>query len=106
MALRIASLPRERWTSKIIEWNHGLDNKIKTNRSVGRPRKIWEDDINEFLRPEETEEAKGNDLKKNNTWKIHEKSKKNERQEKKKLQKRGSKFLGTMSENFQSVFLL
>ena len=64
IAMRIASLPEERWTSKIIEWNFGLDNKIKTNRSVGRPRKRWEDDINEFSRPEETEETKGNDLKK------------------------------------------
>ena len=50
-AMRIASLPEERWTSKIIEWNPGLDNRIKTNRSVGRPRKRWEDDINEFSRP-------------------------------------------------------
>ena len=46
MAMRIASLPQERWTSKIIDWNPGLDNKIRTSRSVGRPRKRWEDDIN------------------------------------------------------------
>ena len=63
MAMRIASLPQERWTSKITEWNPGLDNKIKTNRSVGRPRKRWEDEINEQLRQEETAEAKGSDLK-------------------------------------------
>ena len=64
MAMRIASLSKERWTSTIIEWIPGLDdNKIKTNRIVGRPRKRWEDDINEFLRPEEKEDTKGNDLK-------------------------------------------
>ena len=66
MAVRIASLPQERWTSKITEWNSGLDNKIKTNRSDGRPRKRWEDEINEQLRQEETAEAKGSDLKNDN----------------------------------------
>ena len=35
---RIASLPEERWTSKIIEWNPGLDINIKSNRSVGREK--------------------------------------------------------------------
>ena len=75
MAMRIASLPKERWTSKIIDWNPGLDIKIRANRSVGKPKKRWEDDINEFLRAEETEEAKGNDLKKqlHYTWKTHAK---------------------------------
>ena len=62
--MRIASLPQERWTNKIIEWNPGLDNKIRTNRSIGRPRKRWEDDINEFLKPEATKEAKGIEKKK------------------------------------------
>ena len=71
MAMRIASLPQERRTSKITEWNPGLDNKIKTNRSVGRPRKRWEDEINEQLREEETAEAKGSDLKNYDTRKNH-----------------------------------
>ena len=70
--MRIASLPEERWTSKIIGWNPGLDNKITTNSSIGTPRKRWED-INEFQRPEATEEAKGSDLRNNYTWKIHAK---------------------------------
>ena len=65
--MRIASLPRERWTSKIAEWNPGLDNKIKTNRSVGRQRKRWKDEFNEQMRQEETAEAKGSDLKNYNT---------------------------------------
>ena len=64
VAMGIASLPQRRWTSTIIKWNLGLDNKIRTNRSVGRPRKRLEDEINEQLMPEETEEARGNDLKK------------------------------------------
>ena len=66
MAMRIASPPKELWTSKIFEWHPGLDNKIRTNRSIGRPRQRWEDDINDFLRSEETEDARGNDIK--NDW--------------------------------------
>ena len=79
--MRISSLLQARWTSKIIDWNPGPDNKIRTNRAVGRPRKRWEDDINEFSRPEETEEATGNDLKNNSTWKTQAKKHK-ERKEK------------------------
>ena len=63
MAMRTASLPEERWSRKISEWNPGLDNCIKTKRPVGRPRKRWEDEINEFMKTEATEESKGNDLK-------------------------------------------
>ena len=69
MALRIATLSEERWSKNITEWNLGLDRNIKTSRSVGRPRKRWEDDISEFLKPEESEESKGNDLKNFGTWK-------------------------------------
>ena len=32
-----------------------LSSKYKTNRAIGRPRKRWEDDINEFLKLEEDE---------------------------------------------------
>ena len=35
---------------------------------MGRPRKRWEDDINQFLKPEETEATKGNDFKNNDAW--------------------------------------
>ena len=40
----------------------------QTNRPVGRPKKRWEDEINEFLKPEDTETTKGNEMKINDTW--------------------------------------
>ena len=62
MAKRRAPLPDERWSRTTAEWDPGLDNCIKTHRSVGRPRKRWEDEINEFIKTEETSESNGNDL--------------------------------------------
>ena len=40
---------------KAAEWNPELSSKYKTNRSIGRPRKRWEHDINEFLKQFEDE---------------------------------------------------
>ena len=68
LAMRIASLPDKPWTKKTAKWNPGLVPKHQTNRPVGRPKKRWEDEINEFLKPEETEETKGNETKNNDTW--------------------------------------
>ena len=68
LAMRTASLPDERWATKEAEWNPGLSIKHKTWRLVGRPRKRWEDEINDFLKPEETEATKGNEIKNNDTW--------------------------------------
>ena len=68
LAMRTASLPDERWAKKEAEWNPGLSIKHKTWRLVGRPRKRWEDEINDFLKPEETEATKGNEIKNNDTW--------------------------------------
>ena len=45
------------------KWTPGLSSGYKASR-----RKRCEDDINQFLKPEETEETKGNDLKNNDTW--------------------------------------
>ena len=59
---------RWRWSTKAAEWNPGLDNCIKINRSVRSQRKRWEDEINEFIKTNETEESKGNDLKNNDAW--------------------------------------
>ena len=66
--MRSASLPETRWSKKAAKWNPGPSIGCKASRAVGRPRKRWEDDINQFLKPEETEETKGNDLKNNDTW--------------------------------------
>ena len=35
----------------------------EANRAVGRPRKRWEDDINQFFKTEETKEIERNGLK-------------------------------------------
>ena len=43
--------------------------------------KRWEDEVNEYLRPEESEETRGNDLKNNSTWKLQA-TKQRERKEK------------------------
>ena len=68
LAVRIASLPDERWAKKEAEWNPDLSIKHKTCRSVGRPKKRWEDEINDHSKTEETEETKGNEIKNNDTW--------------------------------------
>ena len=68
LAMRIASHPETRWTKKAAKWNPGLSIRTKACRAVGRPNKRWEDDINQFLKPEETEETEGNDLRNNDTW--------------------------------------
>ena len=49
MALRIATSPSERWPKKAAERNPDPSSRYRTNRAIGRPRKRWEDDINEFL---------------------------------------------------------
>ena len=36
-------------------WNSELSSKYRTNRAIGRPRKRWEDDINDFLKLVEDE---------------------------------------------------
>ena len=52
LALRIAISPSERWLNKAAEWNPELSSRYRTNRAIGRPRRRWEDDINEFLKQE------------------------------------------------------
>ena len=55
LALRIASPPSERWIVKAAEWNPELSSRNKIYRTIGRPRRRWEDDINEFLKLEEND---------------------------------------------------
>ena len=70
LAMRIATSPSERWLIKAAEWNPELRSKYSTNRGIGRPRKIWEDDINEFLKQveEETENLNESSNQINKNW--------------------------------------
>lgn len=55
--MRIATMRDERWAKKAAEWKHGLDGRTKAQRTVGRPRKRWEDELHGFL-----------NLKNNDKW--------------------------------------
>ena len=70
LALRTATSPSERWLKKAAEWNPELSSRYRTNRAIGRPRKIWEDDIIEFLKQEfeETENPIESSNQTNKTW--------------------------------------
>ena len=68
LTTRIASHPETRWTNKAATWNPGLSIGANANRAEGRPRKRWEDNINQFLKSEETEATKSKDFKNNDTW--------------------------------------
>ena len=72
MALRIATSPSERWLKKAAEWNPDLSSRFWTNRAIGRPKKRWEDDINDFLKQileeEENEEPIERKIQNNNIW--------------------------------------
>ena len=70
LALRVATSPSDRWLRKAAEWNSELSSRYRTNRPIGRPRKRWEDDINEFLKQEfeETENPIESSNQTNKTW--------------------------------------
>ena len=70
LALRIATSPRERWLKKAAEWNPELSSRYRTNRAIGRPRKRWEDDINEFFKQEfgDTKDLIESNNQTNKTW--------------------------------------
>ena len=72
LAMRIATSPNERWLIKAAEWNPELSSKYRTNRSIGRPRKRWEDDTNELLKQnkDETENLTERSNHINKNW-IH-----------------------------------
>ena len=94
--MKIASLPDERWAVKAAGWNPELSTKYKTYRAVGRPKKIWEDEINEFLKLEETAMTTWKDMKKNNTWIKEAKTVKDGKQWKLNTQRQQQKDLWTM----------
>ena len=93
MGSGIASLPEERWTRQIFDSHPGLDNRTKTRRSVGRPKRRWEDDINECIKPGETNERIKYDLMNNSNWVMEAKNTKNGEKKKKSSRNIGSKFL-------------
>ena len=70
LAMRIATSQKERWLINAAESNPELSSKYRTNRSVGRPRKRWEDDINEFLKQieDETENLTESSNRINKNW--------------------------------------
>ena len=68
MARRIAFLPKETWTSKNFDRHPGFGYKVKTRRLAGRPKRRWEDDINEFMRSGETKDERKYDLMNNSSW--------------------------------------
>ena len=49
-------------------WNPELSTKNKTYRAVGRPKKRWEDEVDDCLRPERTEDEIRNVERNNNEW--------------------------------------
>ena len=66
LALRIANSPSERWLKKAAEWSPDLSSRYKTNRAIGRTRKRWEDDINDFLRQIREEKENENPIERSN----------------------------------------
>ena len=65
-----ASLPDERWVVKAAGWNPELNTKYKTCRAAGRPKTRCEDELNEFPRPERTEDEISNVERNNNEIKT------------------------------------
>ena len=53
MARRIITLPAKRWNRRVFNWHPELDTSIRARRQVGRPKRTWEDDLNEFMKNEE-----------------------------------------------------
>ena len=81
-ARRIITLPQKRWNKRVFEWQPGLDPTLRTKRSVGIPKRRWEDDLNEFTKTEEGHDKAQYELQNNNSWmneiKDYQKWKENE----------------------------
>ena len=67
-ALRIATQSPDRWTRNAVEWNPGLNISRRSQSKAGRPAKRCEDDLNEFVKDEETQATQSYDLRNNATW--------------------------------------
>ena len=81
-ARRIITLPAKRWNRRVFNWHLGLDTSIRARRQVGRSKRRWEDDLNEFMKTEEGQGKVKYDLNNNNRWmdemEDHKKWKENE----------------------------
>ena len=66
LALRNATSPSERWLKKAAEGSPDLSSRYKTNRAIGRPRKRWEDNINDFLKQVLEEKENQNPIERSN----------------------------------------
>ena len=60
-----------RWLKKAAEWNPDLSPRFKTDRAIGRPRKRWEDDINDFLKQEFEEKENEEPIERRNQTNIN-----------------------------------
>ena len=58
--------PSERWLKNAAELSPDLSSRYKTQRATGRPRKIWEDDINDFLKQIREEKENENPIERSN----------------------------------------
>ena len=66
LALRIATSPSERSLKKAAEWCPDLRSRYKTSRAIGRPKKRWEDDINDFFKQAYEEKENENPIERSN----------------------------------------
>ena len=87
MARRIITLPEKRWNRRVFNWHPGLDSSIRARRQVGRPKRRWEDDLNEFTKTDEGQDGERNDLKNNNSWMKEIEDYKNGKKMKKSFQR-------------------
>ena len=78
----------EEYSTGILDWTL-VDTSIRARRQVGRPKRRWEDDLNEFMKTAEGQEKDKYDLKNNNSWmdeiEDYKKWKENEEKFSKKL---------------------
>ena len=68
-------------SSRMESWPQHQNHDMQSSRKTKKKR--WEDEINDFLRPEETEATKGSDRKNNDTrvWVAKQKDKWNEKED-------------------------
>ena len=53
-AVRIATQNPDRWTRKAVAWNPRFVISTNAQRRAGRPAKIWEIDVYDYVKDEDT----------------------------------------------------